>query len=1204
MANVSNVNSYDGTPDNDSISGTSGADTLSGASGADTIRGQDDNDILAGGLGNDEIYGGGGNDSMSGGAGDDYSEGGTGQNTINGGDGFDTLSYFSSTAPMVITLGGSVAGSATNSVDINDTLVSIESVRGSLLADTMTGSSFSETFEGRTGNDSIDGRDGTDRLAFSRATAGVYVDLVAGVSKDRADAFNGTTADAASVGVDTFTNIERVEGSQYDDYLSALTMLDNGFLGFGVTPDAGNVSTSRSTYNVIAGGRGDDTIIGNGNTEVNFNFFSATAGVVVDLKAGTAESTWSGSDKLYGAFSNVIGTKFDDVIRGDNILLGGEGFNGLAGNDTFVGGGGYDYINYSTSLSAVQVDLDAGDVVGGTDMGTDSLSGIEGIIGSAFNDLYDATNFGFFATNTNAPDDGLFNSMEGRGGNDTILGNGATRIVVQSNNAGVWINSLEGRAMDLADYQNGTTLDAAGVGVDTFSGVNSLRGGAHADVLIGGNRAFDQLEMYEGRAGNDTIDGGSGYDRVSYRNDARTGGFIDGTDGTLLFGYDENGDQIYTTGIDVRMAEGIVVGDELFTGTDLLRGIESVRGTVSADRYDATGFGANSANAGSNGFMNDFEGSAGNDTITGNGHTRLRYSGATAAVYVNLDANESLDLVDKNTAGSTADLAMIGNDVLGTGINSIVGSKYNDLLIGGRAANDLMESYEGGQGNDTMSGASGFDRVRYNTAASRSAWIFDGQNLKMLDDGLVDSPIKFTQGVTVNLAAGTVVGDANWIGTDTLLGIESVFGTILADSYNATGFNSLSENAGANGSFNEFQGFAGDDRVIGNGNTRVSYVDAYAGVFVDLARGTSSGLAAGDVAFVGTDTISGVSAVRGSAFGDVLIGSSEGDILEGMGGDDSITGGAGNDRINGGAGRDVAVYAGDLSSIISIGRSADGLSTIIRTTNEGTDTLTNIESIQFDLAPVMTVQDALQTLRQAPVFSSVRADVNVATSDGMESNEESAVGSEGAAAQAIDASSAFLMPEVYTGPVAGIDYQLIDTTPDSVIVGSTFNDFIVLQGTGNKAVDGGGGNNVIDGGTGSTFITGGGAGGADTFFLDGRAPGTSWSTITDFELGLDRATIWGWKEGVSSVLAVDAEGGASGYTGLTLHFQNLLPDGSAQSDTNPNLNSITLSGKTLADFGVSSLEELNAQIANQTNDHFRVDKTVDQLGDHGYLYIS
>lgn len=104
----------------------------------------------------------------------------------------------------------------------------------------------------------------------------------------------------------------------------------------------------------------------------------------------------------------------------------------------------------------------------------------------------------------------------------------------------------------------------------------------------------------------------------------------------------------------------------------------------------------------------------------------------------------------------------------------------------------------------------------------------------MLDDGVSNSAFKFTQGITVDLAAGTVTGDRNWTGNDTLLDIESVYGTVLADTYDATGFND-----GSYGAFNEFQGKGGDDTVIGNGNTRVSYIDAYAGVLVDLENGTS-----------------------------------------------------------------------------------------------------------------------------------------------------------------------------------------------------------------------------------------------------------------------------------------------------------------------------------------------------------------------------
>jgi Ca2+-binding RTX toxin-like protein len=171
-----------------------------------------------------------------------------------------------------------------------------------------------------------------------------------------------------------------------------------------------------------------------------------------------------------------------------------------------------------------------------------------------------------------------------------------------------------------------------------------------------------------------------------------------------------------------------------------------------------------------------------------------------------------------------------------------------------------------------------------------------------------------------------------------------------------------------------------------------------------------------------------------------------------------------------------------------------------------------------------------------------------------------------------------------------------------VVVGSALNDFIALQGGGNKAVDGGLGNDVIDGGVGSTFISGGG--GSNTFFLDGRAAGASWSTITDFKLGSDKATIWGWKAGVSKVAVVDGAGGAQGYQGLTLHFENLLPDGSGAGVTNSNLNSITLSNKTLSDFGASSLEQLNQQIASQTNSHFLVGIAQDVYGDHGYVFIS
>jgi serralysin len=252
---------------------------------------------------------------------------------------------------------------------------------------------------------------------------------------------------------------------------------------------------------------------------------------------------------------------------------------------------------------------------------------------------------------------------------------------------------------------------------------------------------------------------------------------------------------------------------------------------------------------------------------------------------------------------------------------------------------------------------------------------------------------------------------------------------------------------------------------------------------------------------------------------------------------------------------------------------ANGSGGVVVTSAQGRDSLINIERVQF-LDVAYTPSELLQLLQISEEFSIVRNGVSSGAS-----------------------------PTLFTGPASlNLQYQMIDTTPNAIVAGSALNDFIVLQGGGNKAVNGGLGNDVIDGGTGSTFVSGGG--GSNTFFLDGRASGVSWSTITDFELGQDKATIWGWKEGVSRVEEVVVNGGAANYTGLTIHFENLLPDGSASSARNSSLNSITFTKKSLSDFGVESVDELNQQITDGSNSHFIVGQTNDAYGEHGYLYIS
>jgi Ca2+-binding RTX toxin-like protein len=285
----------------------------------------------------------------------------------------------------------------------------------------------------------------------------------------------------------------------------------------------------------------------------------------------------------------------------------------------------------------------------------------------------------------------------------------------------------------------------------------------------------------------------------------------------------------------------------------------------------------------------------------------------------------------------------------------------------------------------------------------------------------------------------------------------------------------------------------------------------------------------------------------------------------GTGGNDSFVGTVDNSTVE-----YEFSLADAATSITRVGLSADG-KTVVFKGIDGSDTLTNIQDLVFG-SDSISLADFLKTVTVTQLFDSLG-----------------------------NASSTYVMPEVYKGPL-DLDYQLIDESANAVIVGSDSNDFIKVAGSGNKAVNSGAGNDVIDGSTGSSFLSSGA--GNDTVFLDGRMAGTSWSTLTDFQQGQDHATIFGWVNGVSKVAAFSNTDGASGFTGLTLHIQNLLPDGSAAGTTNPALNSLTLTGHTLAEFGASSLADLNSQIASGTNTHFLTGQVTDSFGAHGYLYIS
>ena len=180
------------------------------------------------------------------------------------------VSYQSATAAVNVTFTAPGVGTATGDSSVGtDTFTSgVNFIRGSSFNDTIVGSSAGEQFYGGSGNDLINGGGGVDRARYSAfvddVTGGVTIDLAV-----------GTVVGDASVGSDTLQSIESIRGSNFADSFNATSFS-------GLSTNAG----SSGTFNEFEGMGGNDTITGNGNTQIAF--FNATAAVTVDLVAGTA----------------------------------------------------------------------------------------------------------------------------------------------------------------------------------------------------------------------------------------------------------------------------------------------------------------------------------------------------------------------------------------------------------------------------------------------------------------------------------------------------------------------------------------------------------------------------------------------------------------------------------------------------------------------------------------------------------------------------------------------------------------------------------------------------------------------------------------------------------------------------------------------------------------------------------------------------
>ena len=1035
-----NDNIINGGGGSDTIDGGEGKDTIDGGEGKDTIDGGGGSDTIDGGGGSDTIDGGEGKDTIDGGGGSDTIDGGEGKDTIDGGGGSDTVSYESSTQAVNINLatntysGGDAQG---------DSLVSIENIIGSAFDDTLTGDSNnniidggegadiinggggadiinggggSDTIDGGGGADIINGGGGSDTISYENSTQAVIINLAT-------NSHSGGDAEG-----DSLVSIENIIGSAFDDTL-----------------------TGDSNNNIIDGGKGADIIDGGGGNDT-VSYKNSTEAVNINLATNTHSGGEAQGDSLSN-IENIIGSAFDDTLTGDdndNVINAG------GGSDTIDGGGGRDTVSYESSAQAVNINLATNTYSGGDAQG-DSLSNIENIIGSDYND-----------TLTGDDNDNIIDAL---GGNDTIYGGGGGDTIDGGGGSDTvsYENSTEGVNVNLTTDTH-SRGDAQG---DSLVSIENIIGSDYSDSLTGD----DNDNVINGGGGSDTIDGGEGVDTISYENSSQA--------------------------VNINLATNTHSGGD--AQDDSLVSIENIIGSNHNDILT----GDNNDNIIDGGGGSDtIDGGKGADTIDGGeGVDTISYENSTEAVNINLATNT-------HSGGDAQDDSLVS-------IENIIGSNHNDILTGDNKDNII----DGGEGNDTVSYEYSSQAVNINLASNiHSGGDAEGDSLSNIEniigsdyndtltgddnDNVINggggsdtidggegidtvSYENSTQAVNVNLASNThrggdaqddslvsieniigsdydddLIGDDNdnvinaGGGSDTIDGGEGVDTISYENSSQAVNVN-LASNTHSGGdaqddslvsieniigsNHNDILTGDNNDNIIdgGEGNDTISYEYSSQAVNIHLASNIHSG---GDAE---GDSLSNIENIIGSDYNDTLTGDDNDNIIDALGGNDTIYGGGGGDTIDGGGGSDTVSYENSTEGV-NVNLTTD---THSRGDAQG-DSLVSIENIiGSDYSDSLTGDD----------------NDNVINGGG---GSDTIDGGEGVDTISYENSSQAVNINLATNTHSGGDAQDDSLVSIENIIGSNHND--ILTGDNNdNIIDGGGGgrSDTIDGGEGNDTVS-------------------------------------------------------------------------------------------------------------------------------------
>lgn len=944
----------------------------------ENIQGTVGNDVLVGNSQNNTLSGGiGGADTLSGGAGDDRLIGG----------GYTVTTSFSVTPDVApskadiakpqTTNNGSIATAVNTAgaydIDANANITNSTTIPHATINATASGGTLEYyrievTAAGAQAIFDIDGSGSLDDSILELVDSNG--NLLA--NNDTGPGDSGTTVNDDAYITYTFNaaGTYYIRVGRYTSGTTAQPMLAGQTyqLNISLQGAAGStIFTTNNTSSIVAnGGEGNDFLQGtiasdilnggSGNDTASFvtAFSSSTTGVTVDLnRQGAAQNTVAaGMDTLTG-IENLIGSRYDDTLIGDanaNVIEGG------LGNDTLVGGAGNDTASYAGATAGVRVSLALqGSAQNTGSAGTDTLSGFQDLLGSAFNDTLTG--------------DASENVISGGAGDDTLDpgANAVGNIDLLDGGAGSDTASFTGYTAGVTATLNGTTDGAAsitGMQVAALRNIENLLGGAGADILTGDAGA----NVIEGGLGDDVLDGGAGVDTVAF-----TG----------------------ATGITVNLAT--LTAQNTGVGNDTIIGFENVRTGSGADNVTGD---ANDNVFFDGGGADIYNGAAGADTVD--------YSASTSSVTVNLNltaaqtvgtfggsdtiinvenvigaASAANTLTGGNTTSNRLAGGALADFVIGGGLaDTLIGGAGNDILFGdyvntfntGATTADGDDVLEGGAGSDILVGGMGNDILRGGdgddtlvggianaTAAGLSA-VYTNDGGDDTYDGGEGSDTAYAY--YTDRAAGISFDLANLAGNSTIMVDDVARGSFTSIERVIFRGGNGNDVVRGSGSADTLVGNAGDDRLdgwygndtlsggLGNdilnggeGLDTVTYVNSTAGVNVDLrVQGVAQ-----DTGGEGSDTLVDIEYLTGSSYGDTLRGNDDFNLIIDTGvaattaltQTDSLFGYGGNDSIqvtraaaavattinmDGGDGNDfIELRGGTLTSALAT--NVDGLST-------------------------------------------------------------------------------------------------------------------------------------------------------------------------------------------------------------------------------------------------------------------------------------